>query len=109
LLAIILACKYFGWYLIGKNFTIVTDHRPLTWILSVKDPSSGLLRWRLLLEEYDYTTVYEAGKINVNSCALSRNAVVMTVMITTNEIQQKILKKKIRMPGGWTPRYPTQV
>jgi hypothetical protein len=58
LTAIVWACQHFRPYLIGKNFTIVTDHKPLTWMSNVKDPSSRLLRWRILLEEYDYTTEY---------------------------------------------------
>jgi len=49
-------------------------------MFSVKDPSSRLLRWRLLLEEYDYTIGYKAEKKNVNADALSKNPVVMTVM-----------------------------
>lgn len=44
-------------------------------MFSVKDPSSRLLRWRLLLEEFDYTIVYKAGKRSVNADALSRNPV----------------------------------
>ena len=86
------ACKYFRPYLLGRNFIIVTDHKPLTWIFHVNDPSSRLLRWRLLLEEYDYTVVYKAGEKNVNTDALSRHPVVMTVLITPKEKQQKILK-----------------
>ena len=67
-------------------------------MFSVKDPISRLLRWRLLLEEYDYTIAYQAGKKNVNADilnadALSRNPVVMTVMITSKENQRTILKK----------------
>ena len=74
--------------MLGRNFTIVTDHKPLTWMFSVNDPSSRLLRWRLLLEEFDYTIEYQAGKKNVNADALSRNPVVMTVMIASKENQQ---------------------
>jgi hypothetical protein len=43
LLAIVWGCKHFRQYLYGRRFTIVTDHRPHTWIFNVKDPSSRLL------------------------------------------------------------------
>jgi hypothetical protein len=72
LLAIVWGCKYFRQYILGTKFTIVTDHRPLTWIFSVKDPSSRLLRWRLKLEEYQYEVVYKKGSNNTNADALSR-------------------------------------
>jgi hypothetical protein len=44
LLAIVWGCKNFRQCVYGRKFTVVTDHRPLTWIFSVKDPSSRLLR-----------------------------------------------------------------
>jgi hypothetical protein len=69
-------------------------------MFSVKDPSSQLLKWRLLLEEFDYTIVYKAGKRNVNADALSRNRVVMTVLISSKEKQQKILKEMHECPIG---------
>ena len=55
-----------------ENITIVTDHRPLSWIFSDKDPSSRLLRWRLKLEEYEYEVIYKKGTNNTNADALSR-------------------------------------
>jgi len=54
---------------------IMTDHKPLEWLHSVKDPTSRLIRWRLKLAEYDYKILYKAGKINCNADALSRNTV----------------------------------
>jgi hypothetical protein len=48
-------------YIYGRTFTVVTDHKPLTWIINVKDPGSRLLRWWIQLEEYDYEIVYERG------------------------------------------------
>lgn len=38
------------------------DHKPLKWELTVKDPSSRLLRWCLELVEYDFTIHYCFGK-----------------------------------------------
>lgn len=72
LLAIVWATKYFRPYLYGQKFLIVTDHRPLTWIMSLKDPNSKLIRWRLKLEEYNYEIIYKKGKCNTNADALSR-------------------------------------
>lgn len=72
LLAIVWATKYFRPYLFGRKFSIVTDHKPLTWIMSLKDPNSKLVRWRLQLEEYDYEIIYKKGSLNSNADAMSR-------------------------------------
>lgn len=72
LLAIVWAVNHFRPYLYGRKFTIVTDHRPLQWLFSCKDPGSRLLRWRLKLEEYEYNIVYKQGKVNSNADCLSR-------------------------------------
>jgi hypothetical protein len=60
--AIMFAVKQFRPYVPGRHFKIVTDHKPLKWVFNVKDPSSRLLRWRLKLEEYDFTIHYRSGK-----------------------------------------------
>jgi len=39
--------------------------------MSVKDPGSRLLKWRIKLEEYDYEIVFKKGASNTNSHALS--------------------------------------
>lgn len=72
MLAIVWTVKYFRPYLFGRKFTIITDHKPLQWLFSMKDPSSKLLRWRLKMEEYDYNIVYKKGALNTNADALSR-------------------------------------
>lgn len=43
LLAIIWAVKYFRLYSYGRKFKIATDHKPLTWVMIVKDPESRQL------------------------------------------------------------------
>ncbi|CAK1590747.1 unnamed protein product [Parnassius mnemosyne] len=72
LLAIVWAVKHLRPCLFGRKFKIVTDHKSLTWLFSIKDPGSRLVRWRLKLEEYEYEIVYKAGKNNTNADALSR-------------------------------------
>lgn len=72
LLAIVWATKYFRPYLFGTKFKIVSDHKPLQWLFSIKEPNSKLVRWRLKLEEFDYEIIYKQGKNNTNADALSR-------------------------------------
>lgn len=73
LLAIIYAVQHFRPYLYGKKFKLITDHKPLTWLHRLKDPTSRLARWRIKLAEYDYEIIYKPGRINANADALSRN------------------------------------
>jgi hypothetical protein len=72
LTAIVWGCKQFRQYIWGRKFTIVTDHKPLTWVFKMKDPNSRLMRLKLKLQEFDYTIVYKKGKENANSDGLSR-------------------------------------
>lgn len=75
LLAIVWSCKYFRPYLFGQKFVINTDHKPLQWLFSLKEPNSRLVRWRLKLEEFDYKIQYKKGKLNQAADALSRNPI----------------------------------
>lgn len=72
LLAIHWAINYFRPYVYGRKFIVQTDHRPLTYLFSMKNPSSKLTRVRLDLEEYDFEIEYVKGKDNVTADALSR-------------------------------------
>jgi hypothetical protein len=106
-LAIVRGCKHFRQYLYGRTFTIVTDHRPLTWIFSAKDPSSRLLRWRLKLEEYDYEVVCKKGSENKNADALSRIYTATPTLKNNSELSEikqedrlEILKEMQEKPTG---------
>ncbi|KAG6465364.1 hypothetical protein O3G_MSEX015105 [Manduca sexta] len=72
LLAIVWGTKYFRPYLFGRKFKVLTDHKPLQWVMNVKEPNSRLTRWRLKLSEYNFTPIYKQGKFNTNADALSR-------------------------------------
>jgi hypothetical protein len=103
LLAIVWACKHFRPYLLGRKFQIVTDHKGLTWIFNVKDPSSRLMRWKLLLEEYDYEIQYRAGQRNGNADSLSRyrvHCLNINIEVLTEERKQKIIEEMHNCPIG---------
>lgn len=72
LLAIVWAVRHFRPYLYGRRFKIFTDHKPLVYLFSLKDPSSRLTKFRLYLEEYDFEIIYIPGRTNVAADALSR-------------------------------------
>lgn len=88
LTGIVWGVKYFRPYLLGRKFKIVTDCKSLTWLFGVNDPSSRLLRWRLLLEEYDYEIVYKKGTSNTNADALSRMFVAEANKIEPEDVEE---------------------
>jgi hypothetical protein len=98
-LVIVWACKHFRPYLLRRKFQILTDHRGLTWIFHVKDPSSRLLRWKLLLEEYEIK--YKPGKQNTNADSLSRYPVLaIEAKDLTSDRKMRIIKEMHSDPIG---------
>ena len=71
-LALVEGIKKFQPYLHNRNFTVVTDHSSLRWLMNVKDASGRLARWALLLRQYDFKIVHRLGRIHGNADCLSR-------------------------------------
>ena len=59
--AIVWAIGYFRQYLLGRPFQLVSDHKPLVWLRSMKNPAPKLARWILQLEEYQFEIQYREG------------------------------------------------
>ena len=72
------AVKHFHCYLYGRRFQVITDHRPLKWLMSVKDPTSRLARWNLKLQAYDFEIIHNPGKQQTHVDALSRIVMAIT-------------------------------
>ena len=72
LTAIHWAINFFKPYIYGIKFLVKSDHKPLTYLFSMKNPSSKLTRMRLDLEEFDFEVEYIKGKDNCGADALSR-------------------------------------
>ena len=71
-LAIKLAVEAFQVYLLGRPFTIVTDHHALVWMDRLKVSNTRLARWSLALQPFEFTVVHRPGKENANADAMSR-------------------------------------
>ncbi len=71
-LAVVDACKRFHHYLGSRHFTLYTDHHSLRTVMKWKDPPGRIARWVMTLQQYTFTAVYRAGKLNLNADAISR-------------------------------------
>ena len=72
-LAIKWACEVFRPFLYGTKITVETDHQSLEWLMRAQKPAR-LVRWALVLAEYDFVIKYRKGHLNKNADALSRLA-----------------------------------
>jgi len=71
-LAIVFAIDKFDCYLAGRRFTVVTDHRSLSWLMTQPMVKGRLANWAYKLRNYDFTIVYRRGSENHLADFLSR-------------------------------------
>lgn len=83
LLAVVWGVEHFHIYLYGRKFKILTDHKPLKWLMNIQDPSSRLMRWKIRLSKYEFEIHHISGKINYVADCLSRNIKKVEVNIVT--------------------------
>ena len=74
-LAVTWACEKFATYILGRQFTIESDHKPLIPLLNEKHLDAlppRILRFRLRMAKFDYFAVHVPGKLLYTADALSR-------------------------------------
>lgn len=72
MLAVVNFVKYYRHYLMGRTFTVRTDHASLKWLKNFKDPDGQIARWISTLDTYDMIIEHRSGKSHGNADALSR-------------------------------------
>ena len=70
-LAVVFATDHFHAYLLGRKFTLTTDHSVLSWLHSL-EPKSRLGRWVMALQEYSFDVQHRPSTSHGNADALSR-------------------------------------
>jgi len=66
------ALKNFEYYLYGQVFTLITDHRPLTWLKTMKNANQRLTRWAVFLQQFKFDIQHRPGSQHKNADGLSR-------------------------------------
>ncbi|CAI2200889.1 4741_t:CDS:1, partial [Funneliformis geosporum] len=62
-------------YLEDNKFTIYTDHSALQWLLNQptkEKDSKRIIRWKIILQQFQFEVKYRKGKANANADTLSR-------------------------------------
>ncbi len=54
------------YYLLGRKFTLVTDHAPLQWMARAKDTNARVTRWFLTLQDFHFVVRHRAGATNAD-------------------------------------------
>nr|GFA09573.1 reverse transcriptase domain-containing protein [Tanacetum cinerariifolium] len=72
MLAVVYAFEKFRSYLIMNKSIVYTDHSALKYLFAKKDAKARLLRWILLLQEFDFKVVDTKGAQNYATDHLSR-------------------------------------
>nr|GFA82015.1 reverse transcriptase domain-containing protein [Tanacetum cinerariifolium] len=72
MLAVVYAFEKFRSYLIMNKSIVYTDHSTLKYLFPKKDAKARLLRWILLLQEFDFKVIDTRGVKNYDADHLSR-------------------------------------
>ncbi|KAK3241256.1 hypothetical protein CYMTET_48958 [Cymbomonas tetramitiformis] len=73
-LTVVYGVRTFRHYLHGVRFTLITDHKPLTWLQRSQTLTGMHLRWQVSLQEFEYefVIVHRVGSSHTNADVLSR-------------------------------------
>ncbi|GJW58062.1 reverse transcriptase domain-containing protein [Tanacetum coccineum] len=97
MLAVVYAFKKFRSYLIMNKSIVYTDHSALKYLFAKKDAKARLLRWVLLLQEFDFKVIDTKGAENYVADHLSRLENPYENVLDPKEINENFPLKTLNM------------
>ncbi|GJU33593.1 reverse transcriptase domain-containing protein [Tanacetum coccineum] len=97
MLAVVYAFKKFWSYLILNKSVVYTDHSTLKYLFAKKDSKARLLRWVLLLQEFDFNVVDTKGAENLAADHLSRLENPYENVLNPKEVNEKFPLETLNM------------
>ncbi|GJZ73445.1 reverse transcriptase domain-containing protein [Tanacetum coccineum] len=97
MLAVVYAFEKFRSHLIMNKSIVYTDHSALKYLFNKKDAKARLLRWVLLLQEFDFKVIDTKGAENYAADHLSRLENPYENVLDPKEINEKFLYVTLNM------------
>jgi hypothetical protein len=70
-LVIVWAIIHFKPYFYGTKLTLYTDHQPIKWLMTDNNLIGKLVRWALILQEYEFEVIHRPGITYQNADTMS--------------------------------------
>src|SRR6185503_3218064 len=100
-LAVVFAIDKFRSYLVGAKVIVYTDHAALKYLLTKKDAKPRLIRWNLLLQEFDLEIKDKKGVENTVADHLSRMQVTNLQEPPINDFLRDDMLLKVTDSNPW--------
>jgi hypothetical protein len=101
LLVVVYAIDKFRSYLVGAKVIVYTDHAASTYLLTKKDAKTRLIRWILLLQEFDLEIKDKKGVENSVANHLSRMYFEKPQELPINGTMRDVMLYRIAQSDPW--------
>jgi len=101
LLVVFFAINKLRSYLLGAKVVVYTDHAALKYLLTKKDAKLRLIRWILLLQEFDFEIKDKKGVENLVADYLSHMSTAETMELLINEFLRDDMLLKVETSHPW--------